>query len=83
MVERRLKVLDERELVAPVTKDSFEITTRGQAYLRGEMGVLDAGLRVPALLKSSETDTKDVLNTEGGCSTPLAFDSVQILWDSR
>lgn len=37
VVERRLKVLVERGLVAPVTEGGFEITTWGQAYLQGDL----------------------------------------------
>lgn len=40
VVERRCYVLAERELVVPVTRDSFEMTNLGLAYLRGD---LDAG----------------------------------------
>jgi hypothetical protein len=36
-VENRCYVLAARELVAPITDDSFEITRWGQAYLRGDL----------------------------------------------
>lgn len=41
VVERRLKVLE--ELVVPVTEGGFEITTWGQAYLRGDLDASHTG----------------------------------------